>query len=114
MTLEFAENTSKRRDKLVIIAEIIQIAEKGTSKTHIMFKANLSFSQLNQYLTVLTDKCLLEKHKVDGKEIYEATPKGLDLLKKQYEIINLINANYSKYNIKTSLEFVALPRNGPF
>ena len=44
------ETRPKRREKLVIMAQIIDIAKQGTSKTHIMFKASLSFSQLNQYL----------------------------------------------------------------
>jgi len=73
MTATLTENLPKRRDKLVIIAEIIDIARNGTSKTHIMFKANLSFSQLNQYLALLSQTALLEKSIVNGKEIYKST-----------------------------------------
>ena len=61
MTLELFEVKSKRRDKLVIMTEIIGIAKNGTSKTHIMFKANLSFSQLNQYISLLLQSGLLER-----------------------------------------------------
>ena len=87
MTLELIENSSKRRDKLVIMAEIIGIAKKGSSKTHIMFKANLSFSQLNQYIELLSNTALLEKLTVEGRVVYCATEKGLEFLDKQQQVI---------------------------
>lgn len=43
------QSPSKRRDKIDIIAEITNIAKDGALKTQIMYKANLSFSQLNIY-----------------------------------------------------------------
>ena len=110
MTLLITDNKSKRRDKLVIMAEIIGIAKNGTSKTHIMFKANLSFSQLNQYLTILAKSKLLEKSAINGREIYKSTERGLDFMEKQYEIINLINENYS-YNVKSSPAEDFFPRS---
>jgi len=110
MTITVSENTPKRRDKLVIIAEIIDIAKNGTSKTHIMFKANLSFSQLNQYLPALIETDLLEKQAVEGREIYIATKKGLDFVEKQCEIINLLNVNFRHLKVKTSFDFNPFPK----
>jgi predicted transcriptional regulator len=80
----------KRRDQFAIVAEIVDIAGNGTSKTHIMFKANLSFSQLNEYLEILLQKKLLEKTSVGGKEFYRATKKGLEFMEKQFQLIDLI------------------------
>ncbi len=85
------ENESKRRDKLVIMTEIVNIAKPGALKTQIMYKANLSFSQLNQYLKQLIQTNLLEKTANNGKEIYKATQKGLEFMEKQQEIISLLN-----------------------
>ncbi len=76
MTSEIIENSSKRRDRLVIMAEIIGISKKGTSKTHIMFKANLSFSQLNQYLELLSNTALLEKSTVERKSCLSCNKEG--------------------------------------
>ena len=45
-----ANPSSKRRDRLYIIAEILEIAREGTLKTQVMYRANLSFTQLNDYL----------------------------------------------------------------
>jgi|WetSurMetagenome_2_1015567.scaffolds.fasta_scaffold176716_1 predicted transcriptional regulator len=91
MTSTLTESSPKRRDKLVIMAEIVGIAKKGTSKTNIMFKANLSFSQLNQYLTLLSNTGLLEKVSIQKKVVFRATAKGLEFMDKQQQVFNLIN-----------------------
>ena len=91
MTTILTEATVKRRDKLVIMAEIMEISKTRALKTQIMYKANLSFSQLNEYLKLLTKIKLLEKT-VDenGKEIYRSTSKGKDFLLRQQEIMELL------------------------
>ena len=110
MTVELAENISKRRDKLVIMAEIINIAKKGTSKTHIMFTANLSFSQLNLYIDLLSQANLLEKTACRGKELYKSTQKGLEFMEKQCDVLGFLNNELGKKSVKTSFEFS--PYNG--
>ncbi len=80
----------KRRDKLVIMAEIMDISKNGALKTQIMYKANLSFSQLKEYLTFLTSTKLLSKTAFNGKEVYKATPKGKDFLTRHEEIMGLL------------------------
>jgi len=90
MTSEIIENLPKRRDKLVIMAEIICIAKRGTSKTHIMLRANLSFSQLNQYLSLLSKYGLLEKIANNGRVVFHATPKGLEFVERQQRAIDLL------------------------
>jgi predicted transcriptional regulator len=115
MTLEIIENSSKRRDRLVIMAEIIGLANKGISKTHIMFKANLSFSQLNQFLELLSNTALLEKISINGKVVYRATEKGLEFLGKQQEAIDLLKEDGQVYRngLKTTFIFESLnaPKN---
>ena len=107
MTLQIIETSSKRRDRLVIMAEIIGISKRVSSKTHIMFKANLSFSQLNQYLELLWNTALLEKLTVNGKVFYRATQKGLEFLEKQQEAIDLLKENGQIFGkgLKTSFNF---------
>jgi len=95
-----AETTSKRRDKLCIIAEILEIAKNGTLKTQIMYKANLSFAQLNQYLKFMLKIKLIRKIVNQGKDIYIATEKGLDFLQRQGELAELLTTEEEK------------PRNG--
>ena len=85
-----AETTSRRRDKLCIIAEILEIAKEGTLKTQIMYKANLSFAQLNEYLKFMLKIQLIQKLTNQGKDVYIATEKGLDFLQRQCELTELL------------------------
>ena len=90
--------TSKRRDKLSIIAEILEIAKDGTLKTQIMYKANLSFAQLNDYLKFMLKTNLLNKFRANGKDVYEATKKGIDFLERHLELTELLKENEKSKN----------------
>jgi predicted transcriptional regulator len=90
------ENGQKRRDRLYIIAEILKIAEDGSLKTQIMYKANLSFAQLNDYLSFLTRMELLKIHKEERKKIYRTTDKGEEYLDRYEEISNLLRTEKGK------------------
>ena len=54
------QNMNKRRDRHEIVAEILETARGGAIKTHIMYKAKLSYAQLNEYLPLLVEKGFLE------------------------------------------------------
>jgi predicted transcriptional regulator len=82
--------SSKRRDRLYIIAEILEIAREGTLKTQIMYRANLSFTQLNDYLGFMLKISLLNKVSENDKDIYRATMKGMDFLQRYHEIVELL------------------------
>jgi predicted transcriptional regulator len=90
------ENGQKRRDRLYIIAEILKIAEDGSLKTQIMYKANLSFAQLNEYLSFLTRMELLKIHKEERKKIYRTTDKGEEYLDRYEEISHLLRTEKEK------------------
>jgi len=87
---ELAEASRKRRDRLYIIAEILVIAKDGSLKTQIMYRANLSFAQLNEYLNFLLKMELLKIDTENGKTIYKTTPKGVKYLENYEEISNLL------------------------
>jgi predicted transcriptional regulator len=86
----------KRRDRLYIIAEILTLAIDGSLKTQIMYKANLSFAQLNEYLSFLIRMDLLKLHKEERKKIYKITAKGKKYLESYKEISNLLGNNERK------------------
>jgi len=77
----------KRRDRLVIIVDILKAARHGIRKTGIMQNVNLSYDQLGRYLDVLISYGLMKK---DG-DIYKPTDKGLKLI----EDFESIRASYS-------------------
>jgi predicted transcriptional regulator len=82
--------SAKRRDKLLIIAEILEIAMDGSLKTQIMYRANLSFTQLNDYLNFMLRISLLEITLENDKDTYRATDKGVDFLQRYREITELL------------------------
>jgi predicted transcriptional regulator len=92
------DTPSKRRDKISIIAEILEIAREGTLKTQIMYKANLSFSQLNDYLKFMLKTGLLNTFNSKGKEVYAATEKGLDFLQRHCDLTELLKEKEVRKN----------------
>ena len=83
-------NSRKRRDRLYIIADILEIARNGSLKTQIMYRANLSFAQLNEYLSFLIETKLIATIKKDKKVTYRATSKGIKFLQNYTKIRDLL------------------------
>ena len=82
--------SQKRRDRLTIMAEILNAAREGTVKTQIMYRADLSFAQLRQYVTFLQEVKLLRVNTENGRTIYKRTPKGVRYLETFAEIKGLL------------------------
>jgi len=84
MISSFDEVTARRRDRHDIILEILKTAINGKVKTHIMYKARLSYAQLNEYLPRLVENGFLEnqkiRHKKDYKRVFKTTPKGIKFI----------------------------------
>jgi len=73
---------SSRRDRHDIIFEILKTAIDGKIKTHIMYKAKLSYAQINEYVPSLIANGFLEnvtiiKHKKRPKKVFKTTQKGV-------------------------------------
>ena len=81
-----------RRDRLHIMSEIMEITKERQLKTRIMYRANLSFSQLNEYLSFLIEMGFLRAHKEDGKKFYETTAKGERYIYNYMEMSNLLRS----------------------
>lgn len=63
----------KYRTKLQIIAEILEIVREGARKTHIMYKANLSYKLLCKYLDEVLECGFV---RANSDDFYEVAPKG--------------------------------------
>lgn len=86
----------KNRHRSSIMAEVLEIAKESTIKTHIMYKATLSYTQLIKHLSFLLDRNLLEVVKTSGKTTYKTTDKGLRYLWHYREIEELLNGGKRK------------------
>lgn len=98
------ETPTKRRDKLKIIAQILENAQEPTLKTQIMYRANLSFEQLNEYLEFMIRLDLLEKLTARRKDMYKATQKGLDFAFRYDEITQLLRSKESSNRMRVPPE----------
>jgi len=115
------EDSSRRRDRLYIMAEILEVALEGVLKTQVMYKANLSFAQLNEYLHLMLDLNLLEFSKNTERHVYKTTQKGVrylesyrkikELLKKEDESLTPRNGNSGVYLVKRGSQVIC---KGPF
>ncbi len=92
------DNPRKRRDRLYIIAEILDIAKDGALKTQIMYKANLSFAQLNTYIRLLLETNLLEIVDKGGKTVYKTTKKGVEYMQSYKEVIETLSNHSNNDN----------------
>ncbi len=73
--------TMHYRDRTEIVRQILEIANgaaENITKTKLMYRAFLSYSQLKEYLTLLTEKDLLRYDSII--QTYKTTEKGVRLL----------------------------------
>jgi len=73
----------RKRSDIDIMANILSEANKGKKKTRIMYRCNLSHSQLQVYLQVLRDMGFLASHsKKEGAKLnyFKTTSKGFKFL----------------------------------
>jgi predicted transcriptional regulator len=84
------ETLWERRDRLNILAEILDVATGGKLKTQIMYSVNLSFNQVKEYLSYLTERGFLKIRIENRKKFYETTAKGNLYIKNYKEMSNLL------------------------
>ena len=115
------DNPRRRRDRLLIMAEILEVALEGALKTQMMYRANLSFAQLNEYLKLLLDMKMLEIPENSEKKIYKTTSKGMRYLQSYREIHDLLrkershnsgNGNSAVFLVKRGSQVIC--SKGPF
>lgn len=68
---------SYRRGRHGIVVEILEIARNGAKKTKIMYKARLSYSQLEKYLNALRKEGFI----TEESGVWKTTERGLDVIK---------------------------------
>ena len=77
MLLKNKRTVNKNRGRLDIVRDVLSIASVKVRKTRIMYGANLSFVQLEKYLSLLQESGLLEH---DGDSSYLVTERGMAFL----------------------------------
>jgi predicted transcriptional regulator len=101
----------RKRDRVAIIAEILNMARDGELKSNIMWKAGLSGFMLNGYLKLMTDSGLLQESALNNKIMFKTSKRGLKFLYHCNEIIDLLknDENENKLYDKIPLLSPVLP-----
>ncbi len=82
--------SSCHRDKIGIIRDILEVAkvENGTTKTAIMYKANLSHDQMKYYVRILTKNTFLYYDLHTRR--FKTTEKGLRVIEAYKRIEDMV------------------------
>ncbi len=84
-----------RRGKMEIYADIlksIKNSEGRMKKTHIVYKANLTHSRVNEYLEVLLAKGFVVEQKISSGLFYVITTKGAKFLEDMNKLKEISSA----------------------
>jgi predicted transcriptional regulator len=91
--IEMMINTSERknnRGKIQIMGDVLTLGTSGIRKTHIMYKANLSYEQVHLYLGELIGKRLIEQDVSPDGVVYRTTEKGREFLLHYTRVVELL------------------------
>ena len=84
------------RSQIDIVADVLRETVGGAKKTQIMYGCNLSFRQLQIYLSLLLERGLLRKVSEEEKgrdpRFFKATSKGKNLLRAYDRLKELVTA----------------------
>lgn len=84
---------NKRRSEIQIIGDILALSKNGAKKTEILYQSNMNFSQLQNYLSHLLEKDILEESFITNdngikSKVYVTTEKGNELLEDINKLIS--------------------------
>ena len=78
------------RGKIEIMADVLSLSTTGIKKTHIMYRANLSYEQILYYLNELLGKGLIVQDVADGALVYRTPEKGREFLACYGRMVELV------------------------
>jgi len=85
----------KKRNRLEIIHDILKVIRDKSGRikpTHILYKSNLSYQMMDDYLNELKEKGFILEKKTKSGKIYEITEKGINYLNKYSMIIDFTDS----------------------
>ena len=90
-------DTWKNRSRIEIMGDLLSKCMGGLKRTHIMYKVNLSYKQLCEYLEVLEQAALIElDYDDEGQKIFRTTQKGFEFVD-YYQRLNKLASIAAEY-----------------
>jgi predicted transcriptional regulator len=103
--------TSERknnRGKIQIMGDVLSLATSGVKKTHIMYRANLSYEQVYLYLKELISKRLIaqDASSPDGV-LYRTTEKGREFLLYYTHLVEFLDEEKQEPEVELSSPYIS-------
>jgi predicted transcriptional regulator len=77
------------------MGKLIDLSKNGARKTDLLYKGNLSYSQLQDYLTFLIERNIIEEKTVEDNgstgKYYCTTEKGFEFLRDAKKVLAHLN-----------------------
>jgi len=86
----------RERDRIAIVAEILEMARYGVLKSNIMWRARLSYEMLNEYLGLMVNSKLVDKVLMKNRMVFKATDRGMKFLYHCQGIMELLDTEDDK------------------
>ena len=108
--IEMMISTSERknnRGKIQIMGDVLALGTSGIKKTHIMYKANLSYEQVHLYLGDLIGKRLIAQDVSSDGVIYRTTEKGREFLQCYTRLVDFLEEEVPESAIESRSPYVS-------
>jgi predicted transcriptional regulator len=88
--MEMMYERKNNRGKIQIMGDVLGLATSGIKKTHIMYRANLSYEQVHLYLVDLIGKRLIAQDVSPDGVAYRTTTKGREFLQYYTRLVEFL------------------------
>jgi predicted transcriptional regulator len=97
-----SEQRKNNRGKIQIMGDVLALGTSGIKKTHIMYRANLSYEQVHLYLGELIGKRLITQDvsSSDGV-VYRTTEKGREFLLHYTRLVEFLEEEEPKVELNS-------------
>jgi predicted transcriptional regulator len=86
----------RKRNRLEVIKDILEVIKNKSGRikpTHILYKSNLSYQMMEEYLGELIQKGFIQEKKTERSKTYIITKKGINYLQ-QYKMISEFTTSF--------------------
>ncbi len=102
-----ASERKNNRGKIQIMGDVLALGTSGIRKTHIMYKANLSYEQVHLYLGELIGKRLIAQDVSPEGVIYRTTEKGREFLLYYTRLVEFLEEEKQEPDVEQSSPFIS-------
>lgn len=102
-----ASERKNNRGKIQIMGDVLSLATSGIKKTHIMYRANLSYEQVYLYLEELISKGLIIQDVSTDGVMYRITEKGREFLSDYMHITELLEEGKQEQEVELHSPYIS-------